>query len=42
MIKDFLSQARPDITDGTFDVQAVDGGTDNGQGTTEAVRRVFI
>ncbi|KAI9067832.1 subtilisin-like protein [Trametes sanguinea] len=35
-LKDFLSQARPDITNGTFAVQSIDGGTDDGQGTTEA------
>ncbi|KAI0631109.1 subtilisin-like protein [Trametes polyzona] len=35
-LKDFLSQARPDITNGTFSVQSVDGGSDEGQGTTEA------
>ncbi|KAI0356085.1 subtilisin-like protein [Trametes cingulata] len=35
-LKDFLSQARPDITNGTFAVQSVDGGSDDGQGTTEA------
>ncbi|KAL7277316.1 subtilisin-like protein [Trametes coccinea BRFM310] len=35
-LKDFLSKARPDITNGTFAVQSIDGGTDNGQGTTEA------
>ncbi|KAI0676460.1 subtilisin-like protein [Trametes maxima] len=35
-LKDFLSQARPDIKNGTFAVQSVDGGSDNGQGTTEA------
>ncbi|KAI0822997.1 subtilisin-like protein [Trametes gibbosa] len=36
-LADFLKQARPDITNGTFAVQSVDGGSDNGQGTTEAV-----
>ena len=36
-LQDFLSQARPDITNGTFTVQSVDGGSDDGQGTTEAV-----
>ncbi|KAI0642668.1 subtilisin-like protein [Trametes meyenii] len=35
-LKDFLSQARPDIKNGTFAVQSVDGGSDDGQGTTEA------
>ncbi|KAI8976705.1 subtilisin-like protein [Trametes punicea] len=35
-LKDFLSQARPDIKNGTFAVQSIDGGSDNGEGTTEA------
>ncbi|KAL1949193.1 hypothetical protein VTO73DRAFT_10999 [Trametes versicolor] len=35
-LADFLSQARPDITNGTFAVQSVDGGSDSGEGTTEA------
>ncbi|KAI0327206.1 subtilisin-like protein [Cubamyces sp. BRFM 1775] len=35
-LADFLSQARPDITNGTFSVQSIDGGSDDGQGTTEA------
>ncbi|KAH9855354.1 subtilisin-like protein [Lenzites betulinus] len=35
-LADFLKQARPDITDGTFSVQSVDGGSDSGTGTTEA------
>ncbi|CDO70468.1 hypothetical protein BN946_scf184569.g11 [Trametes cinnabarina] len=35
-LKDFLSQARPDFTNGTFAVQSIDGGSDDGQGTTEA------
>lgn len=35
-----MSQARPDAPDGTFNVQSVDGGTDNGNGTLEAVSRV--
>ncbi|KAI0366841.1 subtilisin-like protein [Pilatotrama ljubarskyi] len=35
-LKDFLSQARPDITNGTFAVQPIDGGSDNGPGTIEA------
>ncbi|TFK88152.1 subtilisin-like protein [Polyporus arcularius HHB13444] len=35
-LKDFLAQARPDITNSTFAVQSVDGGSDDGQGTTEA------
>lgn len=35
-LTDFLSQARPDIKNGAFDVLAVDGGSDDGQGTTEA------
>ncbi|KAI0654546.1 subtilisin-like protein [Cubamyces menziesii] len=35
-LTDFLSQARPDITNGTFSVQSIDGGSDDGQGTTEA------
>ncbi|KAL1949190.1 hypothetical protein VTO73DRAFT_10996 [Trametes versicolor] len=35
-LQSFLSQARPDFPDGTFAVQAVDDGSDGGQGTTEA------
>ncbi|KAI0760219.1 peptidase S8/S53 domain-containing protein [Fomes fomentarius] len=35
-LTDFLSQARSDINNGTFDVLAVDGGSNDGQGTTEA------
>lgn len=35
--QNFLSQARPDFPNGTFAVQTVDGGSDDGQGTTEAV-----
>ena len=34
----FLAKVRPDIKNGTFAVQTLDGGSDNGQGTTEAVR----
>ncbi len=39
--QNFLSQARPDFPNGTFAVQTVDGGSDDGQGTAEAVR-LFI
>ena len=38
--QDFLKQARPDITNGTFSVESVDGGTDDGEGTTEAVSSI--
>ncbi|KAM5534011.1 hypothetical protein V8D89_012331 [Ganoderma adspersum] len=35
-LKTFLAKVRPDITNGTFSVQTLDGGSDSGQGTTEA------
>ncbi|PIL23444.1 hypothetical protein GSI_14755 [Ganoderma sinense ZZ0214-1] len=35
-LQTFLAKVRPDIKNGTFSVQTLDGGSDNGQGTTEA------
>ena len=37
-VQTFLAKVRPDIKNGTFSVQTLDGGSDSGQGTTEAVR----
>ena len=38
----FLFQNRPDIPEGVFSVTTSDGGSNNGQGTLEAVRLTVV